>query len=574
MAIAEVPTPAVSPPTALRFWQQLQWQLIVSFVCLAILPVSIVVALTLMQMSTQAQQQAFNQLESVTELKQNQLTRWLNDSVLALSFLLSEPVTGSVVALAADPTPDPTEQAALNRLLQTTLTSAAQNDTPGNGGTSTTHFELLFVYNTEGAVIAASDEIEVGKLVNRQPYFAASLDGVHIQPPYYAVGSQALTMLVTQPLVQDGQTVAVLAGQLDLATLGEIMLERSGLGESGETYLVSLNNSYLLTPSRFEGYPLNRSYRSEGITQVLQQNNSAGIYDNYRNPPVQVLGVYRWIPQLQAGLMAEVTVTEALSGAMQVRNTSIGLALAAVLVAVLLGVYSASRVSRPILTLTHAATRLGAGTLDQRVQIGQRNEIGVLATVFNGMASSLQQVQVGLEERVAERTAALEQALREQETTLDELRETMRARDLLNATVRELSSPVLPIMDGVLVMPLIGVIDTERAAMIMEAMLEAIAQQRAQIVIIDVTGVPLVDTQVAAALLETATAARLLGTQTILVGLRPELAQTIVGLGVDLSGFITRADLQSGVAYAIAQQRKRVSSRNGNGSHYAEQALD
>jgi rsbT co-antagonist protein RsbR len=73
----------------------------------------------------------------------------------------------------------------------------------------------------------------------------------------------------------------------------------------------------------------------------------------------------------------------------------------------------------------------------------------------------------------------------------------------------------------------------------------------------DVTGVPIVDTQTARVLLDAANAARMLGAQTVLVGLRPELAQTIVGLGLDLSGLTTRADLQSGVSYAMEQRSKR-----------------
>jgi rsbT co-antagonist protein RsbR len=115
---------------------------------------------------------------------------------------------------------------------------------------------------------------------------------------------------------------------------------------------------------------------------------------------------------------------------------------------------------------------------------------------------------------------------------------------------------VLPVMRGVLVMPLIGVIDSERAARLTHAVLAAIERHRAGIVILDVTGVPLVDTQVARTLLQVAAAARLLGTQTVLVGLRPELAQTIVGLGLSLGDLITRADLQSGITYALRRQAR------------------
>ena len=100
-------------------------------------------------------------------------------------------------------------------------------------------------------------------------------------------------------------------------------------------------------------------------------------------------------------------------------------------------------------------------------------------------------------------------------------------------------------------MPLIGVIDTERAAMLIESLLRGVEQYRASLVILDVTGVPIIDTQVARTLLDAARAVKLLGTQTMLVGLRPELAQTIVGLGLDLTELSTQADLQSGVRHAM-----------------------
>jgi rsbT co-antagonist protein RsbR len=101
-----------------------------------------------------------------------------------------------------------------------------------------------------------------------------------------------------------------------------------------------------------------------------------------------------------------------------------------------------------------------------------------------------------------------------------------------------------------MVMPLIGAIDSRRAQQVLETLLEGISSTRAAIAILDITGVPVVDTQVANTLLRAAHTARLLGTQVILTGIRPEVAQTLVGLGADLSSIITYASLQRGIAYA------------------------
>lgn len=119
--------------------------------------------------------------------------------------------------------------------------------------------------------------------------------------------------------------------------------------------------------------------------------------------------------------------------------------------------------------------------------------------------------------------------------------------------LRELSTPLIPLANGIVAMPLIGSIDSARAQEIMETLLQGVADSRATTAIIDITGVPVVDTQVASALIQTAQAVRLLGAQVIVTGIRPEIAQTLVGIGVDLHGIVTHSSLQTGIAYALRQ---------------------
>jgi len=119
------------------------------------------------------------------------------------------------------------------------------------------------------------------------------------------------------------------------------------------------------------------------------------------------------------------------------------------------------------------------------------------------------------------------------------------------ATLEELSTPLIPISDKIVVMPLIGAVDTRRAQQVLETLLEGIARTGAETAILDITGVSVVDTQVANALIRAAQAVKLLGAQVMLTGIRPEVAQTLVGLGVDLGGIITRGSLQSGIALAM-----------------------
>lgn len=126
--------------------------------------------------------------------------------------------------------------------------------------------------------------------------------------------------------------------------------------------------------------------------------------------------------------------------------------------------------------------------------------------------------------------------------------ETITAQKM---ALEELSTPIIPIFKGILVLPIVGSIDSNRAGQIMEALLNQIGETSADIVILDITGVPVIDTSVANYLLHAARAARLLGSNVVLVGIGPEIAQTIVQLGIDLTGITTRANLQSGIEYAL-----------------------
>lgn len=124
-------------------------------------------------------------------------------------------------------------------------------------------------------------------------------------------------------------------------------------------------------------------------------------------------------------------------------------------------------------------------------------------------------------------------------------------------TVRELSTPLIPITDMVVIMPLIGAIDSQRAQQIMETLLDGVERQRATLAIVDITGVQVVDTQVADALIRAAQAVRLLGAQVMLTGIQPQIAQTLVQLGIDLSGIITRSSLQDGIVTALKEKKRK-----------------
>lgn len=129
---------------------------------------------------------------------------------------------------------------------------------------------------------------------------------------------------------------------------------------------------------------------------------------------------------------------------------------------------------------------------------------------------------------------------------------------LQRVALQELSAPLIPVVEGITVMPLVGTIDTERAKLIMENLLEGVIKHNSEVVLIDITGVPVVDTMVAHHIIQAADAVRLVGATCILVGIRPEIAQTIVNLGIDLDKFPTKSSLKKGFTSALEITNRKI----------------
>jgi len=190
-------------------------------------------------------------------------------------------------------------------------------------------------------------------------------------------------------------------------------------------------------------------------------------------------------------------------------------------------------------------TRFASGDLDARVSPSSAgDQLDVVATGLNMLAEELAW-------RLEEDRAAREHLAEEVAKRTAELEEKIKTVDAQNKTILQLSTPVLQVWEGILVVPVIGAIDMQRAAQIMDSLLHSIERTRALVVILDITGVPLVDTAVADHLIQTFRASRLLGAEAILTGISAQNAQTLVRLGIDLTEIVTMGSLQSGLKRAL-----------------------
>lgn len=145
------------------------------------------------------------------------------------------------------------------------------------------------------------------------------------------------------------------------------------------------------------------------------------------------------------------------------------------------------------------------------------------------------------------------------ESIIEEYSTKWERTDILQKiALQELSASLIPVFDKISVMPLVGTIDTERAKLIMENLLEGVVKQRAEVVLLDITGVPVVDTMVAHHIIQAADAVRLVGAKCMLVGIRPEIAQTIVTLGINLTDFSTTSTLRRGMQKALEMTGRTI----------------
>lgn len=176
-------------------------------------------------------------------------------------------------------------------------------------------------------------------------------------------------------------------------------------------------------------------------------------------------------------------------------------------------------------------------------------------------AQEMDNYRCQLEQRIERRTEELNEALASVQAYSDGLNRALEELEASKRAIRELSSPVVPVLQGIIVMSLVGSIDSQRAVAITTEMLNGIERYDARLVILDITGVPVVDTQVAGILLESARTARLMGCQTVLTGIRPEIARTMVELGIDVTDLVTRSELQGGMEYALKKMGLRLEKR-------------
>ncbi len=404
-AMLRVHVPAVTGAlVALTLWQvarafrvgNIRTRLLIAFVSVVLLPV-IAIGIGVATVGLPAiQQQLRNQLESVAILKEAEIDTWLEDLQLDLEVTLSGPQLLPHLGILAKGTPGSEEYRQASQQLRDHFLPTLEQ---------TGRYDELFVMDLDGVVLVSTDATQEGGAHSSQIYFREGLQAPYIQQPFYSPATGRTSMFASHPVVDDqGAVVGVLAGRVNLERLNEILTEQSGLGETGQTYLVAADHT-LLTPDRLG--TVNVWVSSQGIEEALdRQASSFGLYENYRGEPV--VGVYRWLPGLQVALLAEREEAEAIRPIYFALSSVGGVVLLSVLAAVGVSLFITQGIATPVAGLAETATRIAAGDLNLLARVEREDEIGALARAFNSMTTQLRESIASLERRVADRTQELE----------------------------------------------------------------------------------------------------------------------------------------------------------------------
>lgn len=334
---------------------------------------------------------AFARLETSSRQKETELALWVEERLRDLGFLgallAQQPGIANAPPSGVRPGPDAMSLFADYK--------TAQPDV----------LEVLLLAPTGGRVLASTQESSVGGYRATYNFYIQGRQGPAVQSVYPSPDSLRSVLTVSMPVKSpQGDLLAVLAIHLSLDPIAQIIRSRTGLGDTGETFLVD-SSSLLVASGRVDMESAQRKTHSEGVVRALSGKSGQGLYLNDAGVPV--VGVYRWMPAYQMALLAEMSQAEAFAPAGRLALTLVVVALVA---AVILGagVYVLSRrLARPLLAVTRAAMSVAEGDLSARAPVETQDELGNLAQAFNAMTDELSGLYARLELEGRERGAIL-----------------------------------------------------------------------------------------------------------------------------------------------------------------------
>lgn len=396
----------------LQFREKISHRFFVAIMLIVVLPIAIISYESYILATRTLTTFAYQHMATIADNKANHLGSWLEERLDDVGILAGLSVIGEACRRYSE-NMETSSEIPLN-MLKDTLDLIE--------GTSPS-YENIYILLPDGRVLSSTHP----DLVHTQGFYEQGLperlrssDEPVLGPAYqYPEKKGWHVQLAAKINGSEESTLGFVVAVLDLSkTVDPIMVERIGLGETGETYLVNKARR-IISESRFLNYAetVGQSFDTPGIRSVLEEKKGTAVYENYLGR--EVLGAYVWLPRYEWGLLAEMETEEILWPLAWIKTIGVCTSVVLGFICLLMAFLVSRRISRPIGQVAEAAERMAEGDLEQQIPFSSKDEVGRLAVSFNTMAqqlahsiTSLRQKEESLERAYNELIAAQEQLLR------------------------------------------------------------------------------------------------------------------------------------------------------------------
>lgn len=408
-------------------------RLLIVFVFLVLLPAGIITTVSSVQETRNAENQIVTKLEAVATLKESEIRSWLDGLHNELLNTIVTEQNNVLIGLLLDGNTDPLVRSQLKTAFRSRVALSQ-------------YLSEIFILDRNGIVIVTNENSSISQMsvdYSNNQLFLDSLNNIKAATVALDTPTSGrISVIVMRQLKNSqGDIIGAIGAIAPIETLTGIMVERAGLGDTGETYLIN-TDAILLTESRFNGYKVGTfKVETDGVQAGLQATEiNSAIYEGYRGETVT--GVYQRISDLDVVLLAEQTRQETLIPIYKTLGINIASTVGVVFLAVIVGLFLVRGIIQPLEDLTQRAAQLASGDLRQVVELDQKNEIGELAHAFNVMGTQLYELVGDLEKRVESRTRELEGRTNQLETIAGLARTIATLHDLeelLSTITRQIS---------------------------------------------------------------------------------------------------------------------------------------
>jgi len=391
-------------------------RLLLGFILVALLPVMGVGIGTYIVGYQNGRQQSIDRLESVAARKELAIQVWIQSLQQELRVASRTDYSPNLVSNAIKLSNENTSYNWYNDLVRKRLQYFTDQSS---------QIEELFLIDLKGDIVVSTNPTREQKNYSDFIFDTQGLNNPYTQLPFIwdpvnenldslTAGSDRLSVFVLDPVsTDDGQLIGAIGGKVDANTLHSILNEKTGLGTTGQAYLVNRDHALLVGTNLDKWQPESGeslySIQTVGIDSSIQQAaNIEGIYTNPVGTPV--VGIYRWLPDLKIVLSVEQDSTETFQAVSKNIIINLIIALIALVLAVIAALFMTQNIANPISDLARAASQIAQGDLEPITNIVREDEVGALARAFNSMTAQLRDLINSLEQRVQERTGDLQKA--------------------------------------------------------------------------------------------------------------------------------------------------------------------